>query len=97
MIGSVLVIAHGLPNRCTGTIALVRDVIFDSEDAGSRLNVEGSMSANTGVAPSRAIAPAAAKNENAGVITSSPGPMPRAHSAASNASLPDDTPTACAI
>ena len=59
------------------------------------LNVTGSMSTNTGVAPSRLTQPAVAKNENVGVMTSSPGPMPSAISATSNASVPDDTAMAC--
>ena len=77
-------------------IARVRGVMRESADAGSRLNVVGSMSAKTGVAPSRATAPAVAKNDIAVVITSSPGPIPSAHSAASSASVPDDTAIACA-
>ena len=36
----------------TATIAFVRGVIAASTAAGSRLNVRGSMSAKTGVAPS---------------------------------------------
>ena len=48
------------PNTCTATIARVRSVTAASAAAGSRLNVPGSMSANTGVAPTRAIASAVA-------------------------------------
>ena len=44
--------SHGRPNTCTGTIARVRGVIAASTAAGSMLNVTGSMSAKTGVAPS---------------------------------------------
>ena len=36
-------------------IARVRSVIFAATSSGSRLSVTGSMSANTGVAPRRAI------------------------------------------
>ena len=50
----------GRPKRCTGTIALVRGVIRVATSSGSRLSVTGSMSANTGVAPTRAIASAVA-------------------------------------
>ena len=53
------------------------------------------MSTSLGVAPRRETTPAVAKNENVGVITSSPGPMPSAISATSSASVPDDSPTAC--
>ena len=62
---------------------------------GSRLNVSGSMSANTGVAPSRVTALAVAKNVKLGRMTSSPGPMSRAINASSKASLPEAQPTAC--
>ena len=43
---------------------------------GSRLSVTGSMSANTGVAPSYSAALAEATNENGLVMTSSPPPHP---------------------
>ena len=39
------------PYRCTGRIALVRGVIKRSSRVTSMLNVRGSTSANTGVAP----------------------------------------------
>ena len=51
------------PNRCTGTMARVRGVTARATAAGSRLKVAGSMSTNTGVAPSRLTVPAVAKNE----------------------------------
>ena len=50
----------GRPKRCTGTIAFVRSVIRAATSAASRFDVAGSMSANTGVAPTRAIASAVA-------------------------------------
>src|SRR6266852_270100 len=53
------------------------------------------MSTNTGVAPTRAIAPTVAKNVYGVVMTSSPGPMFSAIRQANRASLPDETPTAC--
>ena len=59
------------------------------------ISVTGSTSTNTGVAPSRATDPAVAKNENVGVMTSSPGPTPSAIIETSSASVPDDTPIAC--
>ncbi len=39
--------------------------------------------------------PAEAKNEKGDVATSSPGPTPRAISATSRASVPEETPIAC--
>ncbi len=41
----------GCPYRCTGTIAFVRGVIAASSCDESMVNVRGSMSTNTGVAP----------------------------------------------
>ena len=72
-------------------MARVRGVIAARTASGSRLQVTGSMSTSTGVAPSRAMHPAVAKNEYVLVMTSSPGPMPSAISTASSASVPDDT------
>ena len=66
------------PNRWTGMTALVRGVTFASIWLGSMLNVSGSMSAKTGVAPTRQTAPAVAKNVNGGMMTSSPGPIAQA-------------------
>ena len=51
---------RGRPKRCTGMIAFVRAVIRRSTSSGSRFSVTGSMSAKTGVAPTRAIASAVA-------------------------------------
>src|SRR5258706_7784271 len=53
------------------------------------------MSTNTGVAPTRAIAPTVAKNVYGVVMTSSPDPMFSAIKQANNASVPEETPTAC--
>src|SRR4051812_34268965 len=50
------------------------------------------MSTNTGLAPSREMQPAEAKNVNGLVITSSPGPMPNAMRLQSKASVPLETP-----
>ncbi len=82
------------PNRWTGMIALVRGVIFAAMPAGSMLNVTGSISTNTGMAPTRTMAPTVAKNVYGVVMTSSPGPMPSAIRQTSSASEPDETPTA---
>ena len=85
------------PNKWTGTIARVLSVIRCSTSAESRLNVAGSMSANTGTAPSRRTHPPVAKNVNDGTITSSPGPIPMAIMATSSASVPLETPSACRV
>ena len=50
----------GRPKRWTGTIAFVRRVTSAATAFGSRLSVTGSMSAKTGVAPTRAMASAVA-------------------------------------
>src|SRR5690606_8427543 len=73
----------------------VRSVIADRTDAGSTLNVAGSMSANTGRSPAFQTAPALAKNVNAGTITSSPGSRSSARSTSSSASVPLAHATAC--
>ncbi len=78
----------GLPIVWTTMITLVCGVIFASTSAGSRLN-DSSDSANTGRA---ACITTALKHEyqlQAGRITSSPGPTPRAASAVVKAALPD--------
>jgi hypothetical protein len=61
---------------CTGRIAFVAGVIAASTAAGSRLSVRGSMSANTGLAPSYSAQFAEATKEKGVVTTSSPGPIP---------------------
>ena len=50
----------GRPNRCTGMIAFVRGVIRSATRSGIEVERRGSMSAKTGVAPTRAIASAVA-------------------------------------
>lgn len=76
-------------------IAFVRGVMRLSICAGSMLYVSGKMSAKTGTAPTRLIAPAVAKNVYGVVTTSSPGPIPSAIKEIIRASLPEETPTAC--
>ncbi len=66
----------GRPTWWTGMIALVRGVIARSAATGSRLQVAGSMSAKTGVAPHCQTALAVAMKLSDGTITSSPGPTP---------------------
>src|SRR5215207_118997 len=61
----------------TATIARVCGVIAASTADGSRLSVDASTSANTGVAPSRMKQFAVATNEIGDVITSSPSPRPK--------------------
>ena len=75
-------------------IARVRSEIAFATESGSRQNVLGSMSANTGVAPIRLTASAVAKKVNDGTITSSPGPIPSARRPSTSASVPEPTPTA---
>ena len=69
--------AHS-PYRWTGMIAFVRGPITAATSSARIINVSGSTSTKTGRAPTRATEPAVAKNENVGVMTSSPGPIPRA-------------------
>src|SRR5579875_2601494 len=59
-------------------IALVRGVIARSAATGSRFNVAGSTSANTGLAPQCHTALAVAMNDSEGTTTSWPGPTPNA-------------------
>ena len=61
------------PYRLTGMIARVRGVIAASICDASMLQVSGSMSTNTGFAPSSTIISAVAAKVNGVVITSSPG------------------------
>ena len=58
------------------------------------LNVRGSMSTNTGRAPTLCTAPPVAKKVNGVVITSSPAPTSSARSASRIASVPFAQPTA---
>ena len=76
-------------------IAAVRGVIAAATASGSRQKVSGSMSAKTGVAPTRRTALAVAAKENDGTITSSPGPMPSAISVSCSAEVPELTATQC--
>ena len=76
-------------------MARVRDVMRASMSAALMLQVSGSMSTNTGVAPSNTTTSAVAAKVKGDVITSSPGPMFRAISEISNASVPLETVTQC--
>jgi hypothetical protein len=72
----------------------VRGVIARSVAARSSVYVAGSMSTKTGAAPAITTVVAEATNENAGVMTSSPGPTPSAVNVRRSASVPDATPSA---
>src|SRR5919204_149264 len=78
---------------CTGTIAFVRGVIAFATSSGTIVQVSGSMSTRTGVAPVPRIAPTVAKKVCETVTTSSLGPTPSAFSASSSAVVPLDTAT----
>ena len=82
------------PYRCTGTIALVRLVIALRIASGSMLRVSLSQSTSTAVQPAIQIASAVAKKVLALVISSSPGPSPRAMKVSHSASVPLPTPIA---
>ena len=60
----------------------------------SMLNVSGSMSTKTGLAPVRQMLPAVAKKVYGVVMTSARGPMPSVIRLHSRASVPLETPTA---
>src|SRR4029453_7311615 len=86
------------PNRCTTTMPATGPATrarASAAAAGSRLSVRGSMSANTGRAPSLALERGVAKKLEGGVKPRAPGPTPRAASPSARASVPEFTPTAC--
>ncbi len=78
----------------TATIAFVRGVIRARTDSGSRQNVSGSMSANTGIAPCTSAHTADADIVYGETITSSPGPTPAAAAAALSAEVAEFIETA---
>ena len=82
------------PYRCTGRMARVRGVMAASRRAGSMVQVRGSTSTNTGVAPTALIASAVAMKVLGTVITSSPSPTPMARRISPRASVPLPTPMA---
>src|SRR5687767_14444804 len=77
----------------TTMIARVRGVIRASTWDGSMFHVAGSESTRTGVAPALTIAAAQDTIVNVGTMTSSPGRMPQADTAASSAADPLATAT----
>ena len=82
------VILDGNPQRCTTTMALVLSVIFASTSTGSRPRRSGSLSQNTGTAPSHSIGITDAQKVAVGTSTSSPGLRPSAKKDAINAEVP---------
>ena len=81
------------PYKCTTMMARVRGVMRLAISAAEILKVSGSMSANTGAAPSALTALPVATNVKGGRITSSPAATPTDRSAKINASVPEATPT----
>src|SRR5699024_9402700 len=86
-------ISAGCPYRCTGMIARVRSVTAASTETGSRQNVPGSISANTGRAPANTTELAVAAKVNEGTITSSPTPTPAANKPKCSPDVPELTAT----
>src|SRR5262249_13256239 len=82
------------PNKWTGMTAFVVGVIAAGIRDGSMLKVAGSISTNTGFAPTRAIEPAVATKLKGVVMTSSPAPTPAAIKARTSASEPEAQETA---
>ena len=80
---------------CTTMMARVRSVILASICATSMFQVSGSLSTSTGFAPARTICAMHETIVNAGMITSSPGPIPSASTAASSAAVPLHTAMPC--
>src|ERR1700761_6399085 len=88
-------ISGNWPYRLIGMIARVRFVMRAAIKLASILPVCGSTSTNTGLAPSNAITSALAAKVNGLVMTSSPGPIPRAIKEINNASVPLATVMQC--
>ena len=86
--------SRGWPKRCTGRMALVRDVMHFSMPPASRLYVSGSTSPKTGRAPVNRMGLAEAMHESGVVMTSSPGPTPSAASTTWSAVVPEVVATA---
>src|SRR3954447_7756728 len=85
----------GCPARSTGRTAFVRSVTAAATSAGSMLRSSSSTSTNTGVAPVCTITFAVAGQVIGDVITSSPGPIPRATSARWSAAVPEARASTC--
>ena len=76
-----------LPHICTGITHFVFDVIAAFTAAGDKVKLS-SISTNTGMAPILKIASKLATKVNAGIITSSPAPTPKAAIAVVKAAVP---------
>ncbi len=76
-------------------MALVLSVIADSRRDAFMFIVDSSISTKTGLAPTSAIISAVEIQVYGTVITSSPGPIPKANNAISKVSVPLDAPTQC--
>src|SRR6202162_5070862 len=87
----------GMPYMCTAMIARARGVIFSSIFPGSRHHVLPSTSTSTGFAPARRTVFAETIRVKSGMMTSSPGPIPRATSDRWSAAVPLEQATACGI
>src|SRR5918999_2683184 len=87
--------SDGWPARCTGTIAFVLRVTSAATCSGSMFRSESRTSAKTGFAPVWTITFAVAGHVIGVVITSSPGPVPRATSERWSAAVPDATASTC--
>ena len=89
------------PAKCTGTTAFVRSLRAAAIVSAVTFQVDGSISAKRGVAPTYAAQFALAANVIALVTSSSPGPRPATHAAACSAAVPEEkataygAPTAC--
>src|SRR5437867_5435276 len=77
-------------------MARVRPVSLAATSAGSTFSVSPRTSAKTGIPPWYSTALADAAKVRAGTMTSSPGPIPAANTAAWRAAVPELTATACA-
>ncbi len=78
----------------TGTMSIVRGVIFRARSWGSMQKLP-STSQSTGMALAWTTAPAVATQKNAGTMTSQPGPIPSAVMAVARAPVPLLTARAC--
>src|SRR5580765_412157 len=85
----------GCPARSTGKTAFVRSVTAAATSAGSMLRSSSSTSTKIGVAPVCTITFAVAGQVIGDVITSSPGPIPRATSARCSAAVPEARASTC--
>ena len=83
------------PAKCTGTIRRVRAVTHRFTSRAFVIRVSRSTSANTGVAPRSTTRLTVETHVSDGVITSSPGPIPRACNSTCMPAVAEDTATAC--